>query len=65
MHAGCVVSAFRHVEFFHDHARIEAMLFDGFLPPKDGELKPDRSRPGMGLVFKDSDAERFLVWRSK
>ena len=65
MHAGCAVSAFRHVEYFHDHARIEAMLFDGFIPAKDGELKPDRSRPGMGLIFKHSDAERFLAWRSK
>jgi L-alanine-DL-glutamate epimerase-like enolase superfamily enzyme len=65
MHAGCAVSAFRHVEYFHDHARIESMLFDGFIPARDGELKPDRSRPGMGLIFKHSDAERFLAWRSK
>jgi L-alanine-DL-glutamate epimerase-like enolase superfamily enzyme len=65
MHAGCAVPQFRHVEYFHDHARIEAMLFDGFIPPKDGELMPDRSRPGMGLVFKRPDAERFLVWRRK
>ena len=65
MHIGCAVPQFRHVEYFHDHARIEAMLFDGFIPPKDGELAPDRSRQGMGLVFKRPDAERFLVWRSK
>jgi L-alanine-DL-glutamate epimerase-like enolase superfamily enzyme len=65
MHVGCAVPRFRHVEYFHDHARIEAMLFDGFILPKDGELTPDRSRQGMGLVFKRSDAERFLVWRSK
>ena len=65
MHAGCAVPQFRHVEYFHDHARIEAMLFDGFIPPKDGELRPDRSRPGIGLAFKHPDAERFLVWRSK
>jgi L-alanine-DL-glutamate epimerase-like enolase superfamily enzyme len=65
MHVGCAVPQFRHVEYFHDHARIEAMLFEGFISPKDGELTPDRSRPGMGLVFKRPDAERFLVWRSK
>ncbi len=65
MHAGCVIPSFRHVEYFHDHTRIEAMLFDGFIPAKDGELKPDRSRPGMGLIFKHSDAKRFLAWRSK
>jgi L-alanine-DL-glutamate epimerase-like enolase superfamily enzyme len=65
MHAGCAVSQFRHVEYFHDHARIEAMLFDGFISPRDGELTVDRSRPGMGLIFKRPDAERFLSWRSR
>jgi len=65
MHVGCVVPHFRHVEYFHDHARIEAMLFEGFISPKDGELKPDRSCAGMGLVFKHHDAERFLSWRSQ
>ncbi len=65
MHIGCAVPKFRHVEYFHDHARIEAMLFDGFIPPRGGELKPDRSRLGMGLLFKHVDAERFLTWRSK
>ena len=65
MHVSCAIPQFRHVEYFHDHARIEAMLFDGFIPPKDGRLTPDRSRLGLGLVFKRRDAERFLVWRSK
>lgn len=65
MHVGCAVSRFRHVEYFHDHARIEKMLFDGFIPPGDGELRPDRSRPGMGLIFKHPDAERFVAWKSK
>lgn len=65
MHAGCAIPKFRHVEYFHDHARIEEMLFDGFIAPANGELKPDRSRPGMGIIFKRSDAERFLVWRSR
>lgn len=65
MHIGCAIPNFRHVEYFHDHARIEAMLFDGFIPLSDGQLIPDRSRPGMGLAFKHQDAERFLAWRSK
>jgi len=38
-----------HVEYFHDHVRIEEMLFDGTLSPKQGALEPDLSRPGMGL----------------
>lgn len=65
MHVGCAVSKFRHVEYFHDHARIEEMLFDGFIPAKSGELTPDRSRPGLGIIFKHTDAERFLTWRNE
>jgi L-alanine-DL-glutamate epimerase-like enolase superfamily enzyme len=61
MHVGCTVSNFRNVEYFHDHARIERMLFDGFVSPVDGRLTPDRSRPGLGLTFKRQDAERFAV----
>jgi hypothetical protein len=41
------------------------MLFDGFIPPIDGELKPDRSRPGLGFAFRHSDAEPFVRWRNK
>jgi L-alanine-DL-glutamate epimerase-like enolase superfamily enzyme len=65
MHMGCAVPQFRHVEYFHDHARIEAMLFDGFIPPKGGQLTPDRTRLGLGLLFRRRDAERFLGWRNK
>jgi L-alanine-DL-glutamate epimerase-like enolase superfamily enzyme len=61
-HPGCAVPALRHLEHFHDHARIESMLFDGFRPPVNGALVPDRSRPGMGLELKRADAEPFLVW---
>ncbi len=62
MHVGCAVSGFRNVEYFHDHARIEQMLFDGFISPVNGQLIPDPSRPGLGLVFKRQDAARFAVW---
>jgi L-alanine-DL-glutamate epimerase-like enolase superfamily enzyme len=52
----------RHLEYFHDHVRIESMLFDGTLEPEPGgRLTPDRSRPGHGLSFKRADAERFRV----
>jgi L-alanine-DL-glutamate epimerase-like enolase superfamily enzyme len=51
----------RHIEWFHDHVRIEAMLFDGAPRPKDGVIAPDLSRPGHGLVFKRRDAERYAV----
>jgi L-alanine-DL-glutamate epimerase-like enolase superfamily enzyme len=61
MHVGCAVSGFRHVEYFHDHVRIERMFFDGFLAPVGGELAPDTSRLGLGLTFKRQDAEHFLA----
>jgi L-alanine-DL-glutamate epimerase-like enolase superfamily enzyme len=61
MHVGCAVPDFRHIEYFHDHARIERMLFDGFISPKHGCLEPDRSSPGLGLIFKHQDAARYAA----
>jgi L-alanine-DL-glutamate epimerase-like enolase superfamily enzyme len=60
-HPCCALSPAVHVEHFHDHARIERMLFDGALRPVRGELRPDLSRPGLGLTLKRRDAERFAV----
>jgi L-alanine-DL-glutamate epimerase-like enolase superfamily enzyme len=60
-HVCCAVPRARHVEYFHDHARIEQMLFDGALTPVDGLLRPDRSRPGFGIELKRPDAERYAV----
>jgi hypothetical protein len=51
----------RHVEWFHDHVRIERLLFDGAPEPEAGELAPDLSRPGIGLELKRSDAERYAL----
>ncbi len=60
-HCACALPALRHVEYFHDHARIERMLFDGVLEPVHGELRPDGSRPGLGLTVRRADAARFAV----
>jgi L-alanine-DL-glutamate epimerase-like enolase superfamily enzyme len=60
-HPACAVTKFRHLEYFHDHVRIEHMLFDGALTPVDGALHPDLSRPGLGLEFKRRDAERYAA----
>jgi len=63
LHACCATTAdFRHMEYFHDHVRIESMLFDGVVKPLDGTLRPDLSRPGLGIEFKRRDAERFRIW---
>ncbi|MBP7148348.1 MAG: mandelate racemase, partial [Acidobacteria bacterium] len=50
-----------HLEYFHDHVRIERMLFDGVFGPAGGVLRPDRSRPGHGLEFRRADAARFAI----
>jgi L-alanine-DL-glutamate epimerase-like enolase superfamily enzyme len=51
-HAFCAVRRLRHLEYFHDHVRIEHELFDGVLEPDEGMLKPDLSRPGNGLSLR-------------
>lgn len=61
-HACCGIIPTRHIEYFHDHARIEHLLFDGTLEPDGGVLRPDRSRPGFGIHFKSADAERFQIY---
>lgn len=58
---GCAAPRFRHIEWFHDHERIEQLLLDGAPRPRDGRIAPDRSRPGLGLALKRGDAARFEV----
>jgi L-alanine-DL-glutamate epimerase-like enolase superfamily enzyme len=58
-HVGAAVPNLRHVEYFHDHQRIEQMLFDGAPKPEGGELTPDPAAPGLGIRLRHSDAERF------
>jgi L-alanine-DL-glutamate epimerase-like enolase superfamily enzyme len=57
----CAAPGIRHIEWFHDHARIEAMLFDGAPVPAHGAIAPDPARPGHGLSFKHKEAERFAL----
>lgn len=57
----CAVPRLRHQEWFHDHVRIERMLFDGAPTPRDGVITPDLSRPGCGLEFKHADAQRYCA----
>jgi L-alanine-DL-glutamate epimerase-like enolase superfamily enzyme len=61
LHAACAAPSFRHLEWFHDHVRIEHLLFDGAPQPRAGQIQPDLSRPGLGLEFKQRDAERYRI----
>jgi L-alanine-DL-glutamate epimerase-like enolase superfamily enzyme len=60
-HALCGVTRLRHLEWFHDHVRIERLLFDGFIEPEDGHVRPDLDRPGLGIELKRRDAERYAA----
>lgn len=60
-HVACAVPLFKNLEYFHDHVRIERMLFDGLPELIDGELRPDLSRPGTGLELKRADAAKFAA----
>ncbi|MDG4801412.1 enolase C-terminal domain-like protein [Micromonospora sp. WMMD980] len=51
----------RHLEWFHDHVRIEAMLFDGAQPATGGAVPVQLDRPGNGLEFRAEQAQRFRV----
>jgi len=61
-HLCCAANRARHVEYFHDHVRIEQMFFEGATTKhKNGFLSPDLSQPGLGLEFKRKDAAKFQV----
>jgi L-alanine-DL-glutamate epimerase-like enolase superfamily enzyme len=60
-HLCCAASRALHVEWFHDHARIERMLFEGALEPERGVLRPDLSRPGLGVEVRWSEFEAYEV----
>ena len=60
-HACSAIGKTLHCEYFHTHARVERLLFDGVLDPNEGRLRPDSSRPGLGLTLKSSEAARFKL----
>ena len=60
-HLCCAVPAARHIEYFHDHVRIESLFFEGALKPIGGHLHPDLARPGLGLELRLNDAKRYAV----
>jgi len=61
LHPGLALLQLRHLEYFHDHVRIENRLFDGVVQPRRGALHPDLDRPGNGLELKTADAERYAA----
>jgi len=60
-HVCCAIEPLLHLEYFHDHVRLEKLFFDGVLEPRRGALEPDRSRPGLGLELKEPDVEAYAL----
>jgi L-alanine-DL-glutamate epimerase-like enolase superfamily enzyme len=58
-HPACAIDNIRHLEYFADHARVDRLLFDGVIDPVNGALRPDLSRPGLGLELKQADADAY------
>lgn len=61
LHPGLALGQLAHLEYFHDHVRIEHLLLDGVVAPRQGALHPDLSRIGNGLELKRSEADRYAV----
>lgn len=59
--AAAAAPAVRHVEWFHDHVRLEALLFDGAVRARDGAVRPQRERPGLGIDLREADAAPYAV----
>lgn len=60
-HVAGALARVRHIEWFHDHARIEQLLFDGAPVPRDGRVAADDGAPGLGLALKARDAEAYAL----
>jgi L-alanine-DL-glutamate epimerase-like enolase superfamily enzyme len=60
-HAAAATPNLRHLEWFHDHVRIESLFFDGTLDPAGGVIRPDPGEPGLGLMLRTADAEPYRI----
>jgi L-alanine-DL-glutamate epimerase-like enolase superfamily enzyme len=60
-HAAAATPNLRHLEWFHDHVRIESMFFDGTLDPVGGTITPDPGAPGNGLTLRTADVAHYRV----
>lgn len=50
----------RHLEWFHDHARVESMLLTGAPQVRDGAVEP-AATPGNGLALDEARADEYRV----
>ncbi|MER5784569.1 enolase C-terminal domain-like protein [Streptomyces mobaraensis] len=61
-HVAACVPNLRHLEWFHDHVRIESTLFSGALDPTGGTIRPGADgAPGHGMAFRRAEASPYRV----
>ena len=58
-HVAAATPNLRHVEYFHDHVRVEELLFEGALAPRDGALCPNTGSAGHGLRLRRDQAQQY------
>ena len=62
LQAALCLQRLKHIEWFHDHVRIESMLLDGAPQLRGGAAVPGApDRPGLGLELKAADADQYRV----
>jgi L-alanine-DL-glutamate epimerase-like enolase superfamily enzyme len=63
LHAPVAVAVpnIRHVEYFHDHYRLDPLLFDGTPEVCNGALAPNDEVPGHGMALRAVGAEQYRV----
>jgi hypothetical protein len=54
-----------HLEYFHDHVRIEQLFLDGAPQARNGYIQPDLAQPGMGLRLKTQQMAPFIIYSSE
>lgn len=65
VHPCCALQPVRHVEYFHDHVRIEHMFFDGAATAIDGMIRPNLAQSGLGLEFRASAAQPYCIYEGR
>jgi L-alanine-DL-glutamate epimerase-like enolase superfamily enzyme len=61
-HACLCIDQVCHMEYFHDHVRIEKLFFEGGPVLNGGKLYPNLPyRSGLGLQLKDKEVEKYLI----
>lgn len=61
LHVASAVTGLRHVEWFADHVRLESLMFDPGPRVRDGVMRPDTGRPGLGVELRTCDADTYRV----